>query len=238
MVKDNTKKAQRAQITLGDILINVYLMPDGTYKLAGKNVTDAIGVQHKSLVESMGVRSLKALPNADLSLGDKSGSVKSETGESFIPVSLEDAITYWVKMAEKSNAHAIAILAACAIEALERRADSAFGKLRTEDERNQRLLLRKQRILARREWTDVVKDFQVAKGYYGTKQGSEEFKRLTVLVNLKLFGQPHFCCDRDMMTLEQQRVIESFETFLCRRANKCVTDDPYELVATTLELWV
>ena len=63
-----TKKAERATITVGSIEMNVYQMPDGNYKLAGRNVTDAVEESANSLLRKLGVKSLKALPGADLSL--------------------------------------------------------------------------------------------------------------------------------------------------------------------------
>lgn len=237
-MNNNSTKAQRAQVTLAGIPLNVYLLPNGSYRLAGRSVTDAIGIQHKSLVEIMGVKSLKHLPGADLSLGDKSGSIKAETGESFIPVSLDDAVTYWGIMATKGNIQAVALLTACAAEALERRADAVFGKLRNDDEREQRAQLRRTRLFARRQWTDIIKDHQEALGYYRTVRGQTEFRNLTVIVNEALFGQPHFKCDRDNMTFKQQRDIENFEFFLGRQSDKFPDKTPRELINETLAIWL
>lgn len=76
-------KAQRAQISLGDIPLNVYLLSNGHYALAGRNITDAVEMRHGSLAEIMRAKTLKALPSADLSLADKQGNIKAESGEFF-----------------------------------------------------------------------------------------------------------------------------------------------------------
>lgn len=86
-----TIKAVRASIKLGSIPIDVYLMPDGSYRLAGRNVTDAVNEENKSLTRFYKVKSLKDLPCVDLNLIQ----IKAETGESFIPIAIQDAAVYW-----------------------------------------------------------------------------------------------------------------------------------------------
>lgn len=85
--------------------------------------------------DASGVKSLKALPNADSTLSE----IKANTGEKFIPVAIVDAVVYWMKMAVQGNLKAQAILMACAVESIERRADAAFGVSRSEPEINQRM---------------------------------------------------------------------------------------------------
>lgn len=135
---NSTTKAERAVILIGDISINVYMLPDGSYRLAGRNVTDAVEEPPMSLSQ-----------------------VKSVTGESFIPVSIDDAVDYWFEMGCKGNAKAKAISKALMAESVERRADIAYGKLRSEDERNQRLKTRMDGKLARRTLTDAIADYIV-----------------------------------------------------------------------------
>lgn len=136
-----SKKAERATIQIGDITMNVYMMPNGDYRLHGRGVMEVIGVTSKqSLPRFYGVQSLKALPGADLSLPH--GTIRSSTGEDFIPVALEDAINYWMEVGKKGNDKALRLVAALAVESLERRADKVFGRERSEEERNQRLAWR------------------------------------------------------------------------------------------------
>lgn len=237
MSNDSTK-AQRAQITLTGIPLNGYLLPNGTYALSGRSITDAIQMRSGSLSETLGVKSLKQLPGMDLSLTDKSGSIKAETGESFIPVSVDDAVRYWRAMDRKGNELAGALVEACLAEALERRLDIAFGQIRSHDEHEQRAQLRRTRIIARRQWTDIIKEHQEVLGYYRTVRGQTEFRDLTVIVNEALFGQPHFKCDRDNMTFKQQRDIENFEFFLGRQSDKFPSRTPRELINETLAIWL
>jgi hypothetical protein len=134
--------AKRTSIELGDIPLNCYLInagtPDVRYVLAGRNVTDAIKEDHKSLGRIMGVKSLKTLPHADKACPQ----IKSDTGETFVPVAIEDATEYWKRAYRNGNDIAGDILSACAIEAIERRADKQFNIERTEEERNERFVQR------------------------------------------------------------------------------------------------
>ena len=130
-----TIKAVRGKICLGsEIVINVYRLPDATYRLAGRNVTDAVEEPANSLLREMGVKSLKALPGADLSLLQ----VKADSGEFFIPVSIEDAVDYWIEISA-GNKKAKAIIKALAMETLERRADREFNVIVPESVRDQKL---------------------------------------------------------------------------------------------------
>lgn len=212
-MSNSTVKATRATVFIGGIEIRAYVLPNGDVKLAGRNVTDAVAEPANSLVRGMGVKSLKALPGADLSLLQ----VKADTGESLVPVAVEDAVQYWAIMAGKGNAQAMAIITALAVESIERRVDRALGIQRSEEERDARLALRVKRVDAFQGWTECLKDYQVRTGIYGTPKGKQMFADTIRLVNMRLFGQPHFNCDRDTMTMQQQMAIESFEVLLKRR---------------------
>ena len=225
-----TKKAVRVQIYLGNIPFNVYQLSDGSYKLAGRNVTSAIGDNnHKSLGRELGVKSLKHLPNANQSLGQ----IKAETGESFIPVAIEDAVSYWVIKSQKGNKIASSILGSCAIEAIERRADKALGKEVSEKERNERLELRMRRLQARHEWTDILRDRSLE--LFGEKPTPEKYRQWTVKVNNQLFNQPHFWRDRDNMEDFEQITITNFEFMAKRRAKQHPQATPDELVELALD---
>lgn len=85
-------KAKRTKIRIGGIEVNAYLLPDGrTVKLAGQNAEEVVGLSQNSLRRFYGSKTLKSLPHADLALGN----IKADTGESFIPISVEDIVPYW-----------------------------------------------------------------------------------------------------------------------------------------------
>ena len=91
-----------------------------------------------------------------MSLGQ--GTVRTSSGEDIIPVSIEDAVHYWMAMGKKGNEKALLLVEALAVESLERRADKVFGRERSEEERNQRLQWRTQnRIEFKQVLTDSMK---------------------------------------------------------------------------------
>ena len=213
-MSNSTKRATRATVQIGDIPIDVYQLPDGSYRLGGRQVTDAVKEDSKSLPRFYGVKTLKALPGADGSLRQ----VRADSGETFIPVAIEDAVGFWAgMMTSKGNIDAQALIVALATETLERRADRAFGVKRQEEEYDAALALRVKRIRHRRLWTDVIKDSQEKQGIYRTRQGQRQFAALTIKVNRKLFGVDDFDHNRDNMTPDQQERIEGFEFMLSAR---------------------
>jgi hypothetical protein len=58
--------------------------------------------------------------------------IQSETGETFIPVAIEDPVAYWTIIYRKET-RKNAVLVTCAMESIER-ADAVFGVIRTEEE--------------------------------------------------------------------------------------------------------
>lgn len=250
MIDLKSIKAIRVQIKLGIIPLNVYQLPDGRYCLAGRNVTDAVKENNATLPRYFGVKSLKNLPsakNGTLTLNhsgvysegkspqDKGLSlkqIKADTGETFIPVAIEDAAQYWGAMSQKGNALANAILVACTIESIERRADHALGIKVEEDERNALMELRIKRLLARRQWTDVMRDRHTK--LFGTKPTQKQFRDWTVKANLSLFQKPHFQCNRDTMSIDEQMQIENFEFLCCRWSKKYPSDTPDQILDRVL----
>ena len=209
---DNVIKALQGTVVIGDITIHGYQLPDGSYRLSGRNVTDAVGELPASLAREMEVSSLKELPGAD-KFGQK---IETDVGAPFIPVSLEDAFVYWVHVAH-DNPKAMALVVALGSETLERRFDRVFGVERTEEERDERLNLRYKRVSAFFKWTDCIKVSQEERGIYRTDLGNREFGDLIRMVNRRLFGQSHYNCDRDTMSLDQQLDITAFERMMSRR---------------------
>jgi uncharacterized protein YunC (DUF1805 family) len=178
------QKATRVQIYLGDIPLMVYRLPSGKYKLSGRNVTDAVDEDANTLLRKMGVKSLKALPHAE------SESYKinpGKEGSPFVPVVIEDAVTYWGTVAEAGNKKAMAILMSCAIESIERRADHALGIQLSEELRNARMKARIDGILQRNFWTDCIKV------YVDNNDVSDNYKRwvytnVSDYLNRQFFG--------------------------------------------------
>ena len=108
--------------------------------------------------------------------------------KTFNGISLTDVFNFWLLFTMEGNRKALALVAACGVEALERRADNAFGVLRTEQERNERFVTRRDSILSRTFWTDVIED------YTKTHEVSDNYRRFVYnnvsdYLNRSLFGK-------------------------------------------------
>jgi hypothetical protein len=55
-------KAKETSIVLGSVLVKVFQLPNGEYRLSQSQVTEAIGKRNRSIIEFLGGKSLEALP--------------------------------------------------------------------------------------------------------------------------------------------------------------------------------
>jgi hypothetical protein len=102
----NTTKAERVTIQLGEIPLNVYQLPDGSYRLSGRNITEAVGQHANTLQRILDIASLEVLPDAERISAGKSGAP-------FWAVPPRFAVKYWARIAfTKSNTKAYSLLSA------------------------------------------------------------------------------------------------------------------------------
>lgn len=129
-------KARETSIPLGSVLVKVFQLPNGEYRLSQSQITEAIGKRNRSIIEFLDGKSLEALPYKGSELSESlavEGANKPIT-----PIPIPIATAYWRYWDKKGNAQATAIIDGCVQEAIERRADAAFGVYRSEEEYNQR----------------------------------------------------------------------------------------------------
>jgi hypothetical protein len=215
-----TTKASRAVITLGDIQLDVFQLPDGKYFLSLTQVAESIDVPLKRMSR---IRELKLAQTLYPEGFRMSPSVKVEDGTKPVQmISLDDVSKYWtVSACHYQNGTAMALLAASQAEALERRADKAFDVQRTEEEYNQRLVIRRDGIVSRFFWTDVIDE------YIRTHEVSDNYRRfiyhhVSDMVNKAVLGMtakqfresqglPDGITTRDYCTTEQLKQIDTIE---------------------------
>ena len=185
MANSKTIKAIRVQIALWEIPLNVYQLIDKSYRLSGRNVTDAINEDLNTLLRFYGVKSLKALPGASLEC-DKISAGKG--GSPFIPVSIDDASRYWLHMAIKGNVTAKAIAEACLSESIERRADHALGIQLSEEYRNARMQARIDSILQRNFWTKCIQWYLDNHTELSQEYRAFIYSNVSDYLNRKFFG--------------------------------------------------
>jgi len=148
-------KAVKAIIYLGNIPLDVYQLPDSSYKLYAESVTAAIDKQGRDLLNFLRGKSLQALPFKDYNLIHAPKVEVDGQGGFIKPIPVPLATSYWLYRAFKGNIKAQAIAQACMIESIERRADMAFNLKRTEEEYNKRfeeiiLIYNREEVVTRR----------------------------------------------------------------------------------------
>ncbi|NJN61499.1 MAG: hypothetical protein HC795_08210 [Coleofasciculaceae cyanobacterium RL_1_1] len=127
-------KAKRETIALGDLSLDVFQLPDGSYVMSQTQVAAAIGKGRQNLSDFLGSKWLKALPGADRSCQTFERIEIEGRGRDINAVPLEIAFLYWVFQVSQKNREAIAVVVPLGSETLARRADSAFGITRSEAE--------------------------------------------------------------------------------------------------------
>jgi hypothetical protein len=215
-----TIKATRATITLGNIELDVFQMPDGKYFLSLYQIAESIEISHKRIAEFRELKLAQTLYPEGFRVAEK---IKVEGGTKPVSmISLDDVSKYWTIAAfQTQNAIAMSLLAASQAEALERRADAAFNVIRTEEERNQRHIIRVDGIVSRHFWTDVIDQ------YLRTHEVSDNYKRFIYVnvsdaVNKAILGTtakkyrdmndiPEDASLRDYLNTDQLKQIDTIE---------------------------
>jgi hypothetical protein len=139
-------KATRATIAIGDLSIDAFMLPDGSYRMSQSQAAEAVGLSRRNVSDFLRSNAIKSLLGEDytgsISDGDQI-EIESEgdkRGQSrFISVPLEIVGAYWLWQSFRGNKKALSLCMGLITESLERRFDNAFGIIRTEQERNDRL---------------------------------------------------------------------------------------------------
>ncbi len=219
-------KAKIATVDFGFCKVEGLMLPDGSYLIA---VTQANHFLKFAAHPNYASRSLKRLLKGDF----KPIQISTELNPNKVNAITIDEFKRVIRELDKqNNAVASAFIDAALIESVERRFDTAFNIKRSEDERNALMELRIKRLLARRQWTDVMQDRHTK--LFGAKPTPKQFRDWTVKANLSLFQKPHFQCDRDTMSIEEQMQIENFEFLCCRWSKKYPSDTPDQILDKVL----
>jgi hypothetical protein len=139
-----TRKAVRAAIKLGDIELDCYQMPDGSYGYSYDWLANLINRDKSILSDKKSPYYLDSLVKAASGKGFSSQNTAVE-GISKSKFKFVDSHTLMLildSLVKLGHQDVLKLLTACAIEALDRRADAAHKKVRTEEEHNQRLIER------------------------------------------------------------------------------------------------
>jgi hypothetical protein len=159
-----TTKAIRATIKLGDIELDVFQLPDGEYRYSQTQAFISIADDEydtkqaaKRYIEICTSKKAQHLAIPTLQMYEKT---KIEGENQIVKlISQADVMSFWAMAAFLGHTKALALLMACGVESIERRADAAFNVVRSEEERNARLEARVKGKVTRRFLTDAIKDY-------------------------------------------------------------------------------
>lgn len=224
IMSNNTAKAVVASVDIGFTKIDGLMLPDGSYCVAVPQLANVFQFD-----KNQASRTIKGL----LDKGFQFDTAKSELHPKSVNVIKLDQVGQIIyRLAKKGNPIADAFMQAILQEGLERRFDKAFDKKVSEDEYNALVALRMKRILARKLWTDTLRDRSMT--LYGTKPTPGNYRNWTIKVNERLFSKRHFQCNRDNMNQLEQEAIELFERMAERKAKLHLQATPDQLVEMAL----
>lgn len=240
--------AMRTVIELGDISLEVFRLIDGEYRLSKTQILECIKESEGWFrgVSKHSPKALEWLKNKGFRGVSKKVKIKEASkARSAETLPISDGVCVWSWFARKGNEVAMDILEACAVEAIERRADAAFGVQVEEEERNERMKARMSGKGVRRTLTDCITAYKERHPELSDNRKAFMFSNASDQLNRGLFGKSaaKLCeirnCDRsqlrDTHSYDQLRHIEVVEDL----AIKLIDDDdldPSEAVALAIEL--
>jgi hypothetical protein len=142
-------KATRATVTIGNLAIEGFMLPDGGYRMSQTQAAESVGLTERNAREFLQSKALKSLmgegytPQISEIEPDES---QGRGGSRINAVPIEVVSKYWLWQVLRGNKKALALVDALTTETIERRFDAAFGVSRTEQERNDRLTARVQQL--------------------------------------------------------------------------------------------
>jgi hypothetical protein len=134
-------KATRASVQIGAMEVDGFMLPDGSYRMSQTQAAECVGMTERNAREFLDSKTFKRLTGNDYTpaIFEIESETQTRSQSRFRALPLEIVVIYWVYQCYRGNKQALNLLVALATETLERRFDSAFNVMRTEQERNERL---------------------------------------------------------------------------------------------------
>ncbi len=140
-MSQSTYKAERRTIYLGDIPLEVAMLPNGDYCLSQTQVAGAIDKDRNSVLRFFNSKYFKSLIDKGFQCYHFEETSLIEGGRTPIkPVSLDVACLYWQKWAAAGNEKAQSLVIALLKHSLYDLADRAFNVKRTTSAKNQAMI--------------------------------------------------------------------------------------------------
>jgi len=131
-------KATRATVAIGDLIVDAFQLPDGSYRMSQTQLAEAVGkdeINARRFLISKSINTIRGESYTPDSIEVSSpNEIRGQTRFNALPLDVVTA--YWLYQSSQGNKQALALVWALLSESLERRFDDAFGMVRTEQERN------------------------------------------------------------------------------------------------------
>ena len=131
-------KAIRTSVAIGALTVDGFMLPDGSYRMSQTQAAETVGkdeINARRFLTSKSINAIRGESYTPDSIEVESPSAKrGQTRFNALPLDVVTA--YWLYQSSQNNNQALALVWALLSESLERRFDSAFGVIRTEEERN------------------------------------------------------------------------------------------------------
>jgi hypothetical protein len=135
-------KATRASVSLGNLTIDGFMLPDGSYRMSQTQAAECIGLGVQNASDFLRSKAFRSLTGGDYTaqIFEIEADVSQQRGSSRInALPLEVVAVYWAWQSARGNKAALPLVIALMSESLERRFDVAFNVQRSESEWNDRL---------------------------------------------------------------------------------------------------
>ena len=143
-------KATRATVTIGSLIVDGFMLPDGSYRMSLSQASELVGLLPRNAFDFLRSKAIKSLLGEGYTGSISDVEIESEGqargGSRINALPLEVVSAYWLWQAYRGNKQALTLCMGLILETLERRFDNAFGVNRSESERDQRLSDRLQRL--------------------------------------------------------------------------------------------
>jgi hypothetical protein len=124
-------KATRTTVAIGSLTVDAFMLPDGSYRMSQTQTAESVGKDEINARRFLTSKSINAIR------GDDYTPDSIESGQTrFNALPLDVVTAYWLYQCSQGNKQALTLVWALLTESLECRFDSAFGVVRTEQERN------------------------------------------------------------------------------------------------------
>ena len=142
-------KATRTTVTIGNLAIEGFMLPDGSYRMSQTQAAESVGLKVQNVSDFLRSKALKSFMGEGYTpqISEIEPDELQGRGASRINAVPIDVVSkYWLWQVLRGNKKALALVDALTTETIERRFDAAFGVSRTEQERDDRLSSRIQQL--------------------------------------------------------------------------------------------